>query len=119
MGGGERGACAECDRIFDDPFDAFHAGEAADVGDVGGLGRPRGNCAGTRRDDLDGSVDGRGGGAARAVGQEFLEDGALGGGQIGRELDDVDELGAYGAGGQGGGGEILEELGEAEGRKGR
>ena len=66
----------EVDGVGDDALDALDRGEAADVRDVGGLGGPWRNGARARRDDLHQSVD-HCGGAARAVGQEFFEDGVI------------------------------------------
>ena len=76
------------------------------MGNVGGLGRPRGDGAGSGGDDLSEPGDGGGGGAAGAVGEEFFEDGLLVGGERGGEIDHMDEAGGEGAHGQSGGGEV-------------
>ena len=87
------------------------------MGDVGGFGRPRGDRAGAGGDDLDEAGDFRCG-AARAVSQEFFEDGPAVGSQADVGFHHVDELGADGEGGQAGGGQVLKELGEAESGEG-
>ena len=55
-----------------------------------------------------------GGGAAGAVGEEFSEDVALGGGEFTGEFRDVNEVGGDGADRQAGGDEVVEELVETE-----
>lgn len=91
------------------------------MGDVGGFGRPGRDGAGARADDL-GEAGEALGSAARAVGEDFFEDGVLGIGErrggVG-ELDQVDEIGGGGADGEAGGGEVGEKLLEAGRGKGR
>ena len=75
---------------------------------------------------MDEAGDG-GGGAPGAVGEEFFEDGVLGGGEGaggepragGGEFGEVHELGGHGADREAGGDEVVEEFLQAEGREGR
>jgi hypothetical protein len=113
-----RGRDADIHGVGDDALDAFDGVEAAGVGDVGGLGGPGGDGARPRGDDLHDTID-PGGGAVRAVGEQLVEEAALGGGQFPGGVDHVDKLGGEGHRRDAARSEILQELREAEGGEGR
>ncbi len=87
------------------------------MGDVGGLGGPGRDGAGAGSDDLHEAGD-RALGAARAVGEQFFQDGVLLGAQLGGQLRDVHEPGGQGADGKTGGGEVGAQFFQAKRREG-
>ena len=69
-------------------------------------------------DDAEHTGHGRGG-AARAVDEEFFENGQFGGGEFAREFGDVDNFGGDGADPQPAGDEVLLELLQTKKGEGR
>jgi hypothetical protein len=120
VGARQRRAIARRRVPVDAALEALHRVEAAVGGDVGRLRRPRRDRAGPRHDDERGLAIGRPL-VARAVGQQAIEQRALGRGQRPREVDvvavarrerDDRRRGPRGA-------KAVEKLGEAERRGGR
>ena len=105
---GERGI-AQINRVRHDALDALDRGESAGVGDIRRLGRPGGNGARTRSDNLLEPGD-RGGGPPGSVGQQPLEYLPLERAQFRGRFDHMNEGRAETADREFGGDQALSEL---------